>query len=180
MIERMDRQNRNGHRTPDPSIRRTLREAGTPEPEDELVLVIEPEPSLVATARAFAASLARSAGMDEVRIHDLKIAISEIIANSIKAHRASGSSEPVRIVARPARRSLVFEVIDSGGGFDLSAVVRQPVDDPAFVSPGGVGILILETLFPDTTIEPNATGGTTVRFTVGEISMENTGDFGPA
>jgi anti-sigma regulatory factor (Ser/Thr protein kinase) len=75
---------------------------------DRLTLEIPPDAAYVATARLFAASVARHFAVDEELIPDLKLAISEACAGDILM---GGGASPVRISATAAVGRLGFEVI---------------------------------------------------------------------
>lgn len=133
---------------------------------DELALLIPPQAEYVGTARLFAASVARHVGYGEEAVEDLKVAISEVVTNSVKAHRATQASDPIRVVARVGK-GLSFEIVDAGPGFALA----PPLPSSETTPPGGLyegsfGLALIRALFGDVGIEPNQGGGTTVRFSL--------------
>ena len=99
-------------------------------------LELAAEPSLVPTARLFAAGVARQAGCSEERVEDVKLAISEACAVVLHADATS-----VRIDARSGDGSVAFDIGpvghrarfgDAGGveaslprGLDLIALVFE-------------------------------------------------------
>jgi serine/threonine-protein kinase RsbW len=135
------------------------------ERRDELVLLMSPQADFVATARLFAASVARHVGCKEETVEDLKVAISEAVTNSIKAQRTAGVSESIRVVARVGR-SLSFEVVDAGRGFGVSPPLQQETTPSGGLYEGSFGLALIRALFGDVSIEPNQNGGTTVRFSL--------------
>jgi anti-sigma regulatory factor (Ser/Thr protein kinase) len=68
---------------------------------------------------------------------------------------------PVGIFVRPDDGTIEFEVVDSAGGFE--AATRTPSEE---LEEGGIGLQIIQSLFPQAVVESNASGGTTVRFAV--------------
>ncbi len=134
-------------------------EAGT------FLLDVAPDFDQVRTVRLFAAAVARHYGVDEDRVEDVKVAISEAATNSIKAHRDAGTPAPIRVSAVTQDDRLRFSVTDSGRGF--SARVVPPGRDatsPAGLLEGSLGLALIRALFPDARIDPNASIGMTVSF----------------
>lgn len=131
--------------------------------DDEFVLTLRPEPQYVGTARAFAAALARHFRCDEERVQDVKVAISEACSNAIKAHRSADVGDPVRLVVRRTEEQLWFEIADQGAGFELTSVRDLPLSDDDLFE-GGIGLMLIRSLFPQTSIDRNHSGGMTVRF----------------
>lgn len=134
--------------------------------EDELALSFPPEPEYVGMARLFAASIARHLALEEDRVEDLKVAISEACTNSVKAHRDANVTDAVRVVARVGD-AVTFEVIDWGRGFELASPDRSDlITPPAGLYEGSFGLTLIRALFEDAEIRRNEQGGTTVRFSV--------------
>lgn len=133
----------------------------------ELVLEIAPLPEHVRTARLFAASAARHFSVDEEKIDDLKIAISEACTNSFRAHRDSGATDAVVIAATRVDAGVLFRVVDAGEGFEPHAGSGDIEDTtPAGLFEGNLGLALIRTLFPDAEITRNETRGMTVAFVV--------------
>ena len=138
-------------------------------------LEIPPDPDQVRTARLFAAAVGRHFALDEDRIGDLKVAISEAVTNSIKAHREAGIGEEVRVAADPTDDGLRFSVIDAGPGFTVPDETMQGNDPPTPATglfEGSLGLTVIRSLFPKLTIERNPDRGMTVAFVVDAGSGE--------
>jgi serine/threonine-protein kinase RsbW len=135
--------------------------------EDQFRLEFSSEPDFISTARLFAGAAARYYGCDEDVVQDVKIAISEACTNAVKAHGNALVTMPVRVIVQPADQRVEFQVIDAGGGFERSGGngERSVVPDDVLLE-SGIGLHIIQSLFPDAEVGPNAEGGTTVRFTV--------------
>jgi serine/threonine-protein kinase RsbW len=133
---------------------------------DELVLEVVPEAEHVRTARLFAASAARHFSVDEERVEDLKVAISEACTNSFRAHESARLSDAVVIVAAPAEDGVRFSVIDAGEGFEPRAADEPDYTPPTGIFEGSLGLALIRTLFPDVEITRNAERGMTVSFVV--------------
>jgi serine/threonine-protein kinase RsbW len=135
--------------------------------EDQFRLEFSSEPDFISTARLFAGAAARYYGCDEDVVQDVKIAISEACTNAVKAHGTALVAMPVRVIVQPADDRIEFQVVDAGGGFERSGGngKRAAAPDDALLE-SGIGLHIIQSLFPDADVGPNAEGGTTVRFTV--------------
>ena len=133
---------------------------------DELVLEIAPEAEHIRTARLFAAAAARHFSIDEERVDDLKVAISEACTNSFRAHEAARLDDPVVVVAAPADGGVRFSVIDAGEGFEPPAADDQDYTPPLGLFEGSLGLALIRTLFPNVKITRNAERGMTVSFVV--------------
>jgi len=137
--------------------------------EDQFRLEFSSEPDFISTARLFAGAAARYYGCDEDAVQDVKIAISEACTNAVKAHESAFVAMPVRVVVRPQSSFIEFEVIDSGGGFERAAGNGEQTHETDPLLENGIGLHIIQALFPDTEVGPNTEGGTTVRFSVPRI-----------
>jgi len=134
--------------------------------EDQFSLEFTSEPDFISTARLFAGAAARYYGCDEDAVQDVKIAVSEACTNAVKAHDNALISTPVRVLVRPSGDRVEFKVVDAGGGFQHEGNGGgRPVDAEALLE-SGIGLQIIQALFPDTEVAPNSEGGTTVRFSV--------------
>jgi serine/threonine-protein kinase RsbW len=134
--------------------------------EDQFSLEFTSEPDFISTARLFAGAAARYYGCDEDAVQDVKIAVSEACTNAVKAHGNALISTPVRVLVRPSGDRVEFKIVDAGGGFQHEGNGGgQPVDAETLLE-SGIGLQIIQALFPDTEVAPNTEGGTTVRFSV--------------
>lgn len=130
-------------------------------------LEVPPEADQIRTARLFASAVARHFGIDEDRVEDLKVAISEATTNSINAHRRADVTDPVRIAAASEGEGVRFSVIDAGPGFsteNMLADMRSEVTPAHGLFEGSLGLTLIRTLFPGVEIIQNADRGMTVTF----------------
>ena len=98
---------------------------------DTLSLDVAADPSLLSTARLFAASAARLAGCDDDTIADVRLAVSEACTRAIRG--ADGAEHLLRVTAEVT-------------GSDLTLTVEGP-DGPA--APDDLpGVDLLASLFP--------------------------------
>lgn len=116
---------------------------------------IPPRSVYVGVVRLAVASLARSAGLDEEVVDDLKIAVSEACANSVLGLESTGSDERISITFTDDGPSLVLEVADRA---------PQPSDAPVEDSQGFdtrsvMSTALLRSLVDDCTISPRDGGG---------------------
>ena len=71
-----------------------------------------PTPGHVRTARLVAATVARRAGLDEVRLEDLRLAVGEACARAVRRCETTGHSGAVVLLVEDAGPDLVVEVAD--------------------------------------------------------------------
>lgn len=76
-------------------------------------MTIDAKPERLAEAREWAQRAAAEAGLGEADCYQVKLAISEAVANAIK-HGSQSAGDRIRIGAFESDGSLVFEVQDSG------------------------------------------------------------------
>ena len=124
----------------------------------ELVrLELPAQPAFVGVARSVVAAVAGSLdGIDDDRLEDLRVAVSEACTNAIGTHAADEPDAEARVVVRCAVVEDRFEVVieDSGAGLDPSAL---PDTDA-----GGWGLQLIEALVDGVTFETSGQGGTAV------------------
>jgi anti-sigma regulatory factor (Ser/Thr protein kinase) len=106
-------------------------------------------------------------GLGGARLDDLKLAVTEACSNAIEAHQTSWAEAPVVVRCELDDRSVTVEVVDRGGGFELSRLSALPAaTDPMRLRyESGLGIPLMRTLADDLVFVPSG-DGTTVRLTV--------------
>jgi anti-sigma regulatory factor (Ser/Thr protein kinase) len=93
--------------------------------------------------------------VDEQRLHDMRLLVTELVTNSVRhARRGDGDEVELRVVVR--RDCIHVRVTDRGPGFDVSP--RRPDDDPG----SGWGLFLVEQLSDRWGVELN--GSTQVWF----------------
>ena len=121
---------------------------------------IPPRSVYVGVVRLAVASLARAAGLDEEKVYDLKIAVSEACANAVLGAEGSANDEPIAVTFSDGPSSLDFEIVGRGApepdvedsqGFDTRITMSQA---------------LLQSLVDDCTITPQPTGTTLTRLSV--------------
>ena len=127
----------------------------------ELVrLELPAQPAFVGVARSVVAAVAGSLeGIDDDRLEDLRVAVSEACTNAVSTHSANDTEG--RVTVRCVRTDDRFEVVieDSGAGLDPA---RLPETDA-----GGWGLQLIEALVDAVTFRAAGEGGTSV-----ELVME--------
>lgn len=80
---------------------------------EEQSMTIDADPERLGEARDWAHRAATKAGLDEADCYQVKLAVSEAVANAIE-HGSQSTGDSIRIAAFEADGSLVFEVQDNG------------------------------------------------------------------
>ncbi|MGI9119646.1 MAG: ATP-binding protein [Acidimicrobiales bacterium] len=130
-------------------------------PHELVRLEIPALPAFVGVARTVVAAVATSVrGIDDDRLEDLRIAVSEACTNAVEAQQAVGMEQRVVLRCLIDPVNLEVRVEDSGNGFDPAAVpARPPVIDPAQLGPErGWGLLLIRALVDDVRFVPSDEG----------------------
>ncbi|MDQ4064418.1 MAG: ATP-binding protein [Actinomycetota bacterium] len=77
-------------------------------------LEIPPRAPFVGVVRLALASLARSVGLDEERVGDMKIAVSEACANAVLAHEERALDDPISVRWEDTTDRVIVEIGDRG------------------------------------------------------------------
>lgn len=93
---------------------------------EEHSLTIDADPERLGEARDWAHRAASDAGLDESGCYEVKLAVSEVVANAIQ-HGSPGRGDQIGIAAFEAGGSLVFEVRDHGSF--VAPHERATIDD---------------------------------------------------
>jgi anti-sigma regulatory factor (Ser/Thr protein kinase) len=126
-------------------------------------LEIPPRSVYVGVVRLAVASLARSAGLDEESVDDLKIAVSEACANAVIGLEKSDADDPITITFTDDGAALELEVADRAPTPDVEAA---PEDSQGFDSRTTMSLALLQTLVDDCRISPRDGGGTITRLSL--------------
>jgi serine/threonine-protein kinase RsbW len=128
-------------------------------------LEIPARAEFVALARLVVSSFASTSfGLEDDRIDDLKIAVSEACTNAIEAHDAADTDERVLIRCDDNEGHLEVRIEDRGRGFDPESLPEHPpVTDPTRLKfERGLGIPLIRSLVDDLDIT-SSHDGTQVR-----------------
>ncbi|MGH9307186.1 MAG: ATP-binding protein, partial [Acidimicrobiales bacterium] len=100
-------------------------------------------------------------GLDEGRIADLRVAVSEACTNAIESYRrAATDSDSVIVAWRDEDDRLEVAIEDRGPGFDPGDLASHPpVTDPARLNyERGLGIPLIKELVDEVCIESSSSG----------------------
>ena len=128
-----------------------------------VLLEIPPRSVYVGVVRLAVASLARSAGLDEETVYDLKIAVSEACANAVLGLEASESEDPISITLSDEGTSLELEVADRGPTWSTEPDIE---DSQGFDTRSTMSLALLQSLVDECRISPREGGGTVTRLTI--------------
>ena len=123
-------------------------------------LDIPPRSAYVGVVRLVVSSLARTAGLEETAVDDLKIAVSEACANAVLSNEEAGSVDPVSIAWHENDRGVEVCVGDRGQVYRASEP-REPFADRLSMS-----VALLDSLVDEFSFEPRPDGGMLTRLVV--------------
>ena len=119
-------------------------------------LWIDADVRRVREAREWAATAAREFGFRHDDCYQVKLAVSEVVANAIE-HGSSGPQDPIRISIRAHDAALVFEVHDTGVFVGSDEAAGE-------MSERGRGLELVAVMMDDVELTPGD-DGTVLRFT---------------
>ena len=123
-------------------------------------LEIPPHSAYVAIARLAITSLGRTAGLDEEKLDDLKIAISEACANAVLSVQEAGIDSPIEIAF--AARGDLLEVVVAHGGAAADADAPE-ADSHGFSTQRVMSMALLRSLVDEIELTPRVDGGMQAR-----------------
>jgi anti-sigma regulatory factor (Ser/Thr protein kinase) len=117
---------------------------------EQRVMTIEANPERLAEAREWAHAAAVDAGFDDPGCYQVKLAMSEAVANAIQ-HGSRAASDRIRIEIFQRDGSLVFEIRDNGT-FE-APLARASIDDES-----GRGLELLTLMMDEVHISSTGEG----------------------
>lgn len=123
-------------------------------------LEIPPQSAYVAIARLAVTSLGRAAGLDEEKLDDLKIAISESCANAVLSVQEAGIDAPIEIGFTAHDEAL--EVVVGHGGPETGGHAAE-ADSQGFSTQAVMSMALLRSLVDELELTPRAGGGMQAR-----------------
>jgi serine/threonine-protein kinase RsbW len=127
-----------------------------------VVLDVPAKPEYLLLARLAVTGVGRSAGSSEETIADLKLAITEAVANAVKHAYPEGSGGRITVELEATPGGVEVAVSDTGRGFDHA---RAP-SDGGEPGEGGMGLSIIRAVADEVELTTGPGGvGTRVRFT---------------
>ncbi|MBU2603070.1 MAG: ATP-binding protein [Actinobacteria bacterium] len=121
-------------------------------------LTVSPEPARLTDIRRFVEDVGREIGLDDERVFDLKVAVSEACANAVE--HSGGHHHPLEVCARLHDDRLVLEISD-GGDFRVPGARRCSRRDDR-----GLGLPLMVALMDEVRIAKVRGGGTTVHLSL--------------
>jgi anti-sigma regulatory factor (Ser/Thr protein kinase) len=112
-------------------------------------LSIEADLGRLREAREWAERAAREFGFGSDHCYQVKLAMSEAVANAIQ-HGSATPEDPIHITARACRDALVFEVRDTG-------VYEEP-EEPPEMAERGRGLVLVELVMDEVQLTPGSEG----------------------
>ncbi len=124
-------------------------------------LEIPAQSAYVAIARLAITSLGRATGVDEEKLDDLKIAISESCANAVLCVQESGVQSPIDIAFTAGADAL--EVVVSHAGEIRGDLTAADADSHGFSTQRVMSMALLRSLVDELDLSPRAGGGMQAR-----------------
>jgi serine/threonine-protein kinase RsbW len=127
----------------------------------QLVLEIPARTEFVSLVRVVVAAAAElEPDMENDRIDDLRIAVSEATTNAIEAHGLSGSFDRIRIQCNLADDEISVVVHDEGVGFDPATVqdLPEPESPDRLEHESGLGVHLMQLLADESEISSGEDG----------------------
>ena len=125
-----------------------------------LRLAFPSRPEYVVLGRLVLSGLARVQEIGPGPLGDLKLALTEASANSVR-HASCGETGTVEIAYELDASHIAIDVADDGPGFDPADVSR----DPDTLDEGGLGLAIIRAVCDEIDVGPRAGGtGSNIRF----------------
>ena len=117
----------------------------------------------VGIVRLALGSLARSAGFDEERVDDIRIAVSEACTNAVLNTEEAGAPDAIVVAWLEDEDRVQIEISDRAPGGD--GVAPESLDSQGFSSRMMMSVALLREIADDLAFEPRPQGGTTTRLT---------------
>ncbi|MBA2273583.1 MAG: ATP-binding protein [Actinobacteria bacterium] len=128
-------------------------------------LEIPPRSAYVGVVRLTLAYLARTSGLDEDGVEELKMAVSEACANAVLANEEAGSEEPVTITYSSDAEALSVLVQDRGDN-SAEPAAEDLFDSQGFSSRVAMSLRLLNSLVDECDFIPREGGGMTTHLVV--------------
>ncbi len=110
-------------------------------------------------ARAWVSDHARAAGMTEQAVNELRLAVSEAVANVIEHGYRGEPDHAIALHLDVDDTKLVLTIHDDGEPFALEGYEPPDFDEPR---EGGYGVFLIRSLMDEVRYETPAGGGTTL------------------
>ena len=111
---------------------------------DDVELHLPPDVAHVGIARLVVTSAARQCGLDDGRVEDLRIAVSEATTNAILAHQRVDVAHPVVLAFGAANGRFKVTIQDAGPGFEPPPPEQAAARD--WTQESGLGVTLIRGL----------------------------------
>ncbi|HYN35414.1 MAG TPA: ATP-binding protein [Actinomycetota bacterium] len=115
----------------------------------------------VGVVRLALGSIARIAEMDDEKVEDLRMAVSEACANAVMVNDAAGNGAPVTVIWREEAGAVIVEVGDRGAGTG-----PDPESSTGDAERLEMSVALLRSLVDECAFEPRPEGGMITKLTV--------------
>lgn len=121
---------------------------------------VPPRVEYVGLVRQMVSEVGSLTGMDEGRLYDLRVAVSEACTNAVEAHRNDGVHEVIAIRCEVTQDHLRVSIVDRGAGFDVSKIgdLPDPTDPRRLEFEHGLGLPLIRVLTDEAEIDSSADG----------------------
>ncbi len=108
----------------------------------------------LALIREFVTTIGAQAGLAEIEIANLELAVDEACANVIEHAYGHDATKEVTISANFDGDSITFKIVDTGKGFDPSQIKQEELESLiAKRKDGGLGMRLIKTLMDEVQYE---------------------------
>lgn len=123
-------------------------------------LEIPPRRDHLALVRLLVETSGHLGGLPEVRIDDLRLAVSEGCTNALDVQAAAGSEEPIELRVELGDEAVAVTITDHAGGFDPDGATSAPsaTDPNRLRHERGLGIPIMRSLVDEVRYAPTDDG----------------------
>jgi serine/threonine-protein kinase RsbW len=121
----------------------TANDTGSSDGDRAITLRIPAKPEYITLCRLALTGLAQLREIDDDKMADLKLALTEAVSNSVRHAYRAGAGGYVEVVYELQPDRLGISVADDGEGFDPD---EAPSFDDDELSEGGLGIAIIKTI----------------------------------
>lgn len=121
--------------------------AGT---ESSFTLRVQSSTENLSLIREFVAKVGLQAGMSEIDISKIELAVDEACANVIEHAYGNDKSQEVLVRANVDEEKITFHIIDTGIGFDPTQILQEDLEKLIEKRrSGGLGMRLIKTLMDE-------------------------------
>ena len=125
--------------------------AGT---ESSFTLRVQSSTENLSLIREFVTKVGLQAGMSEIDISKIELAVDEACANVIEHAYCNDKSQEVMVRANVDEEKITFQIIDTGIGFDPTQILQEDLEKLIEKrKSGGLGMRLIKTLMDEVQYE---------------------------